>query len=545
MKNISLKFARNHIGSIIPITILLVAAIIPLTGLAVDVSYYGILRSNLEKASEAGAVAGAQEYFRSKADAGKAINSTLQVFKMNISQDTKARNYHQPTGPGRQSSYTYSTTFTDKDKINNLYRGSPIKITVVTDANRGKITVTTEINPKPFFPNPFIRNTKISLTKTAELPPYDVVFVVDLSGSMRFSTVETYIGTASRRRVGERTFMIYNDIIFSQGQNLRYPSRFTNGYELRSFVVTDVVINTPNVDISSDTTYSNGVRIYNNDAKRGVITNTNMTISLSRTELSGHRISELQALMISDEDKQLAQTYADNQNSNTIRNYFNRAAAFVEPHAGAVYGIRTFIDTIKIYGAAALKVGLVTFSSNSYTNDHTITTNDYSLRSNGLIIRLRDTFPYVNLVSSNGFNTIVDSLTIMASGGNGSIASPLAVNSFPAGGTNINAGLDNAKRTLDRSDRAKAEKIIILFTDGAPSHSFSSLGSKVKQLTDSGIKVYSVVLTLSINQRTIDNFQNAMENTGKAEPVIFINDPANLESAFTQIADELGLKLVN
>ena len=62
-------FYRNCNASIIPIAILLIGALIPLTGLAVDISYYGILRGSIDKASGAAAVAGAQEYFRNRADA--------------------------------------------------------------------------------------------------------------------------------------------------------------------------------------------------------------------------------------------------------------------------------------------------------------------------------------------------------------------------------------------------------------------------------------------------------------------------------------------
>lgn len=543
------KYFRNNKGSIIPAVVILIAALIPLTGLAVDVSYYGILRSNLEKASEAAAVAGAQEYFRSMADAGKAIDASLRVFKMNVSNDTMVGRLHRPTGPGNPTKLSYSKTFTVQDGLNNLYRESSIKLSVTTDADRGKITVTSEIMPKPFFSQLFGNETTISLTKVAELPPFDVVFVVDLSGSMRFSTVKTYIGTARVRMIGEPLFMIYPDVIIQQAQNRPPLWRLRgNGYELRNITVTDILINTPEFDIPANATYSNGTRVYIDDPKRGPIVNTDNTLRFRRTALTGFRISELSNLQISDEDKRLETSYNNLRsilNQNNFNEYFNMAAAFVEPHASAVYGIMSFIDTVKTYGTAALKLGLVTFNSRSYTNDRTSTETNTDIQANGLYKRMRNTIPYVSLVSPSRFNTIINKLTIMNEGGLGTFFSPLRINSYPNGGTNINAGLDNAKRTLDRSDRQKSEKIIILFTDGAPSHSFSSLGRKVKSLTDEGIKVYSIILTLSINQRTIDNFKNAMENIGKAEPVIFINNPAKLEQAFTQIADELGLKLVN
>lgn len=540
-------FFRNKSGSIVPIAVLLIAVIIPITGLAVDISYYGILRSSVEKATEAAAVAGAQEYFRSKADAGKAVDATLRVFKMNISNETRVRRYHNPTGKGNPTTLTYSKTFTTEDGLSNLYRGSPISVTIKTDANRGKITVTSKITPNPFIAKQFADNATISITKEAELPPYDVVFVNDLSGSMKFATIKTYIGTAQVRRRGERVFMIYPDVIIHQSRNYPPLSLITPDAELRSIRVTDIIINSPDVDIPPDATFSNGRRIYTYHPKRGYIVSAENTGGLRRTILTGYRISELNNLAISPQDKALAQSYNDLRNlidPSRFENYFNRAANYVEPHASALYGISTFIDTVRTYGAAALKLALVTFSSQSYTNDRIYDQMNDDIQAYGVYRRMRDTFPYVNLVNPPEFRKIVDKLTIMSSGGNGTFAAPLRINSYPTGGTNINAGLDNAKRTLDRSDRPYSEKIIILFTDGEPtSHSFSALGQKVKSLTDQGIKVYSVILTLSISQTTINRFKYEVEEVGKAEPVIFISDPAKLDEAFKQIADELGLKL--
>ena len=541
-------FYRSRNASIIPITVILIGALIPLTGLAVDVSYYGILRSSVEKASEAASVAGAQEYFRSRADAGRAVNTTVRVFKMNISEDTMAGNYYNPTGPGNPTTLSYTKTFTVNDGLSALYRGSSVLVTVMADANRGKISVTSELTPNPFFAKGFANAAKIAITKTAELPPYDVVFVVDLSGSMRFNTLKTFVGSGQRRRVGVGAYVSFTDIIFSQGENQASPLKGSNGYEFKNLILTDIILNSPGVDIPGEATYVNSTKMYTSDPKRGYIVNTKTSGTSTRYNLSGLRINELAGSNIANEDKQLAQSYANLRelvDQTKFNNYFNRAAGYIEPCSSAVYGIKSFIDTMRTYGTAALKIALVTFSTNSYSNERINSeTNDFIL-ANTAYKRMNNIIPYIALVSSGDFSTIVDKLTIMTSGGNGSANSPLKINSFPNGGTNINAGLDNAKTTLDKSDRPKSEKIIILFTDGEPSHSFESLGTKVKSLTDVGVKIYSVVLTLAISQDTIDKFRNAMEQLGKAEPVIFISDPARLEAAFIQIADELGLKLVN
>ena len=109
MIKINIKsFYRNSRGVILPLAAVLAVTIVSLCGVGTDISYYGILRSSVEKATEAASVAGAQEYFRSKADAGKAINSTMRVFKMNVSKDTSVGNYYPSTGSGRTPSLTYS-----------------------------------------------------------------------------------------------------------------------------------------------------------------------------------------------------------------------------------------------------------------------------------------------------------------------------------------------------------------------------------------------------------------------------------------------------
>jgi len=545
------KNIRNKQGSILPMAVFLLTTFITASATGVDLSYYANLRSSVERATEAASVAGAQEYFRSGADGGMAVNEALKVYKINISNDTMLGNFHNPTGMGNPSVLSYSTTFTTADNLTWIFRDQPVMVTVVAEQARGKITVTSEVKAKPFFAQIFGANTDIKVKKVSELPPYDIVLVNDLSGSMRFATLNTYIGSANVQTVGMSGLgPLYNDVILyqSQGEDWGRNSMITaNGLVTTIDRITDVVINKPAFDIPTNAQYTNGQAIYVNNPDRGFIVNSNNSNGLRRTALSGYRISNLQNQNVSAEDKILVQTYNLNRslNATDVTIYFNRAAPYIEPHSSAVYGVMAFVDTVRIYGAAALKLALVTFESESYLNDRQSNWTSSELRANNISKSQRRTLPYVALVNPSEFNTIVDKLTTKSSGGNGQQNSPLQTNSYPNGGTNINAGLNNAKTTLDRSDRRDSEKIIILFTDGEPSHSFSALGTKVKSLTDAGIKVYSIVLTLAVTQSTIDQFKYQMEEAGKAEPVMFINDPAKLKDAFLQIADELGLKLVS
>ena len=552
MKKQVKKIYRDIQGTILPMAITLIAAIIPLSALSIDIGYFGILRGNLEKATEAAAVAGAQEYFRNMADAGKAANETARTFKMNISSDTMTGNYCNPTGPGQPSTFTYSKTFTQADGVGNFYRQADINLTIMTDLNRGKIIVTAGLTPKPFFANFLADTAMLSVTREAELPPYDVVFVVDLSGSMRFATVNTYIGSAYRQVIGMSGLgTLYPDIVLyqSQDQDWGVNSMITaNGYVTTIASITDIVINSPSADIPNNAVYDTGMAIYSSDPDRGYIVNANNSTGLRRTALTGYRISELAGLAISNQDKQLAQTYANNRSldQNVVDNYFNMAALYIEPIASAAYAVMAFTDTIMVYGSAALKLGLVSFEGSSYTSDMTSSWSCPELASTATAKRMNRILPYVALIDPSSFNTINDMLAIMATSGNGTLISPITTYGYPNGGTNINAGLDNAKWTLDRSDRPNSNKIIILFTDGEPtSHSFTALGQKVKSLTDANVTVYSVVLTLAISQSVIDQFKYQVETVGRGEPVVFINDPAKLKEAFMQIADELGLKLVN
>ena len=533
----------------IPIVVIALPTIILFCGLSIDIGYFSVLRSSLEKASESAAISGAREYFLNGADAGKAVNVTANVFRMNVSKTTTSSTFYSSTGQGQPATLTYTKTFDENDGVSNVYRGASIMLTVMTDLSRGKVIVTSSLTPKPFFTQAITGNSTISITREAELPPYDVVFVIDLSGSMRFATFNTYIGSASRR-IGSGMSTTYSDVILYQGQEQTYDSGDMltyNGYTYTINSVDDVVVNTPGLDIPNSATYSNGNMIYISDLDRGYIVSTVNNTNLHRFDLSGYRVSELSGLMISTEDQALAQSYSDNQSSNstTLGTYFDRIANYIEPHASAVYGVMTFIDTVKVYGASALQVGLVTFESDSTTSDSTATLTASELSDSGSSKKISRTRPYIMLVEPANFNSIYQKLTLMSDGGIGTTASPLVTYSYPDGGTNINAGLTDAVTTLNNSSRANAEKVIILFTDGEPtSHTFTSLGNKVQSITSDGVKVYSIVLTLAIDQDTIDKFKYRVETVGMAEPVIFINDPAKLKDAFKQIAADLGLKLI-
>lgn len=541
-------FFRNVNGTILPAAALLLAVIIPLTGLAVDMGYYGILRGSLEKATEAGAVAGAQEYFRSMADGGKAVNETLKVFKMNVTSETRFPDFHHSTGSGRPDALTFSQSFSQG--LDNIFRDSSISVTVMTSLDRGKITVTSEMTPNTFLSQTFAPTTPIRITKEAELPPYDVAFVVDLSGSMRFTTVKTYVGPARRKPVGAPgTGALLGDVILYTGPYFVLGIGQTivaNGFETRVEGVTDVIINTPGNDIPANATYRNtGNPIYVNDPKRGYVTRVIGSYNINRpysTVFSGITITEARN-SANQELRGLAQSYDENRsrNRNIYREYYDRATQYVEPHASTVYGIRTFIDTVRYYGTSTLNLGLVTFSSSSSTSDQTLSTNfKYDLLSNNTLKNVSTTHPYIPLIQPRRFLEIPEALTIML----GNLTpNSIGTNGVPEGGTNTNSGLDNALRTFERGNRRNAQRVVILFTDGVPSHSMNSLGNKVRSFTDQGITVYSIVLTTGIGEGEIASFRNAIENTGRAQPVILIDDPVQLEDAFLQIADQLGLKL--
>lgn len=546
------RFLRSNSGVMAPLIVMLLPVAILFCGLSVDIGYFSIIRTNLEKASEAASIAGAREYFLNGADAGKAINLTTNVFRMNVTNGTVAMQYYNSTGAGQPSTLTYTRTFTDSDSLNSVYRGSSIMLTVMTDLDRGKITITSSLTPKPFFSQAITGASTISITREAELPPYDIVFVVDLSGSMRFATVNTYIGTASRRLTSGGMSTSYSNVILYQGQDQTYGNGdviMSNGYNTTITSVDDIIVNTPGVDIPTDATYSDGTSIYISDADRGFIANTDNCTNLHRFALSGYRISELSGLgTLSTEDKAVEQTYNDNRSSteSTISSYFTRIGNYIEPQASAAFGVKTFIDTVKAYGSSALELALVTFEATSSTSDDTSTQTASELQGNGTSKRISRTLPYIMLVEPASFDTISDRLIIKSTTGIGTMANPIQTYSYPDGGTNINAGLTNAVTTLNNSSRANSEKVIILFTDGEPtSHSFTALGDKVLTITNQGIKVYSIVLTLAIDQTSIDSFQYQVETRGMAEPVVFINDPSRLKDAFKQIATDLGLKLVD
>lgn len=555
MLKIKRKFFRSIRGTILPAAALFVAVIIPLCGITVDVSYMGILRGSLDRATEAAAVAGANEYFRSMADAGRAVDETMRVFKMNVSNDSTVGRYHSATGAGRPQTYEFSRTFSESDGIQIIYRGQPISLTTMTELNRGKVTVTSEVTPKPFFSQIFSTPTPIKITKTAELPPYDIAFVYDLSGSMRFATNMTFIGSAWREDIRTMTSVFLADVILyqSQDENWGQGTMITSGrYTITIDMITDSVINTPSVDIDQNARYDNGRPMYINDPKRGLITNTENSRGLRRTVLSGLTLAE--ARLDGQEGLGLFNSATANRLSTRtreFRDYFNQAAAYIEPQASATYGVMSFIDTVRIYGTAQLNLALVTFQTRSLLKNYWEPQGAWELRSatSGWLRRINNTYPYVMLVEPRDFNDITDALTIMHNGGLGLSLHAFQVNSYPNGGTNISDGLENAWETFQRSGRRNRnpQRVIILFTDGDPTggDSYPRLGRTVRNLTDQGVTVYSIVLTLAVGQGTINNFRNAVENVGMAEPVIFVNNPQQIDDAFINIANDLGLRLVN
>ena len=140
-----------------------------------------------------------------------------------------------------------------------------------------------------------------------------------------------------------------------------------NNMTIKIVSITDILINSPAVDIPKDAMYDNGqsVYVYNSDRKDYIpnTVNTNRKDVLFRTALSGIMISDLELSNASSEDQNLRLTFNAHRNNPSIyaNEYFNRAASYIEPISSATLAINSFIDTVRRYGAAALKLGLVTF----------------------------------------------------------------------------------------------------------------------------------------------------------------------------------------
>lgn len=534
---------RNIAGTIIPLFALLLPLFIAFMGLASDLTYYGTLRSTLERATDASVRAGRQSYKHLGKDPGLAVNDAIRVFRMNILNTIGGGNYYASTGYKTPTILTYTQTFTQSDGLSTVFRGSSIDFTATIDlgATARTITVTSMLTPKPFFLN--IANP-ITISRLQYLigSPKDIVLVVDISREDRLKTIKTYVGRADRN-VAMGMASTFDDVILFQTQSrANIPPSITppdaNGYNLTNILIRDVINNTPGYDIPTAATYSDGTSIYRNDPPRGFVTNNYPDHStLYRNTLTGNRISELSMLMgISAEDLTLAQSYSDNQAAGAqLATYFNRAAAHIEPIASLSYGAMVFADEIQ--GSLRHRFALVTYASNSqifdWTDNWQATELEYSNMGGRSVVR---TLPFSNF--STDFSAVANRLVVQTTGGQGSnMSDPFLINNYPNGTTDIRDALNNAN-SLFNSGSSAFERIVILYASNDPQTGYAPVGTAVASLVANGVTVYSIVSTISLTPSDVTNFQTAIEGNG-GEPVIFVTDPVDIDNAFLQVADDL------
>lgn len=566
MKNMMLKHFRNISGSILPIAVLLLLTLITLSAAGINIGYSSTLRSVLERAASASATAGAQKYFRTGADAGLAINEMLRVMKVNISNDPNIGTFYASTGTG--STVSYTQTFGESDNLKGIFRGQTIQIDVSTDKDNGEVKVKATVIPKPYFAGIQLSNVPIIIEKDAKLAPSSIALALDLSSSMKTKSIKTFIGKANVSPVGQpENAVAYDDVVLFQSQDQIYNDGDTitaNGLSVQITDITDVFINNPD-DLSSSDTFDNGASIFASDPTRGYIANVNAPSGSVRKTLSGFRVSELSAKSISSQDKAITQSYSNNRSTDsTIAvDYFNSVASYIEPYNTVNSALKDFLNAVSLSSSSAM-VAVATFNDNSHSSTFTYDTDDTTLKAASSAKQESNTLPYNGLSggslahggiidyilglqsayaisASNDFDGIIDGLTTKATGLS---FNRLQINSLPNGGRDQVAGLRSAKAALDDSN-VTGGRTIVLLTSGAPSDGdFNRLGDEIKSLTDDGYKIYTILLSSDLTQETIDQFKEAVEETGKAEPLISVNNPNNLSNALQGIASDLVLRIL-
>ncbi len=531
-------FMRKNIsGSIIPLFAILLTALIGLIGLSTDLTYSGMVRSSIERACDASVRAGRQSYKKLGKDPGLALNDAARVFRMNIANQIGGANVVASTGYKTPTTLSYSYTYTTADGISNVFRGQSVSFQTDIDLTAQTITVTGMVTPQTFFST---NNQPVTIYRLQYLigSPKDIVLVVDLSREDRLKTFKTYVGTADRD--DGMTTMTYNDVILYQAMSNKGAPIVANGYTISGFNIRDVLYNTPGVDIDTAATYTDGFPCYKVDGARGWVTNNfPYDDTRLRTTLSGYRISELMALLgmgtISAADAAIETSYTNNQGTVAqIQAYFNQAAPHIESTASVQYGAMIFAD--ELAGSLKHRFALVTYSTTAKTADWTQNFMAMDMETNNMSRQVTTTFPFYNFTTT--FTDVSNKLAIVDNGGTGlTMASPLLLNGFPNSTTDIRDGL-NAANSLFNSGSSTFERIVILFASNDPSHSYAVLGTTVANLVANGVTVYSIVLTLSLPPGEKASFQSAIENNG-GEPVIFVDDPADVDNAFLTIADDI------
>lgn len=570
---------RNNLGVILPTAILFLAALIPLCGLSIDVGYYGTLRGNLERATEAAATSGAETYFRTSADAGLAANEAAKVFKMNITSGIVTNN--QFGASGQSTSMNYSATYSSADGISSLFRQNSITLNIAADRSQGSFSVSTQHTLNPFFASFLSPSARtITIAREIKIPKYDVVLLNDLSDSMKSQTIKTFVGRAwiadcsggSPRHTHARVATIRNrtagtcspsslenDVILYQAQSRIWDETAgmntisSTDYDVTIDEITDVVVNSPGSDINGTATYDDGTRIYTDAPDGSYITNFSGTNGLARTNLTGIQVSDLSmTTSISYEDRQLEQTFSDNNNNNSrsFATYFQRASAYIEPHASLVRAIRSFTDKLSPFdttGSNGLKLALATYGDR-YASGQAEDFQENDLSSKGSTNRkkyMRRVLPSYQLSSTNDYNAIINGLNIAQSAvrGNGkSMTSRVIADSFPFGENHFSEGTTAVQDTFLASPRKtdpNVEKVVVIFTSSKPTD--SDFRSQIGSLHSQGIKIHTILLANKMSASDITDFKSDVESQG-GEPVIVITDPLKLKEAFAHVADELGFK---
>ncbi len=524
---------RENQGTVIPFVVMLFVALVPMLGLAGDFTYSAMLRSDIERAVDSACKAGKQGYKTFNRDPGLAINDAARVFKMNITNQINVGDFQGSTGMDTPSTLSYNMVFTQSDGLSQIFQGQPITYTSNIDLTSKTITVTGSITQQPILA--VGNNPTITITRQRSLVgnPKSIVLVVDDSREDRLKTVRTYIGTA--RRDDGMTMTTFTDVIFYQSQNTVAGSSFVaNGFTIDMLMLTEVVINTPNFDIPTGATYTTGRPIYINDPARGWCTNNAAdNTGLFRNILTGFRVSELATIMgLSAQDAQLATTWARNLGTSAqVTTYFNQAAPHIEPFGSVTFGIMAFIN---VFGTSTTHMlALITFAATADTLDTVQNFTAADLQSGGNNKQIARTLPFNTFTTT--YNTILNRATIVSAGGVGTSADRMMITAYPNGTTDVRDGLLTAQSLLAGET---TEKVVVLYVANDPTSSFASIGSTVASLVASSIRVYTVLNTAALTAGQTASYISQIESNG-GQTVIQVSNPADIDDAFTQIADEL------
>ena len=192
------KPRRDRRGIIAVFTAVLLLVILGMIAFAVDVGYMGMVRTQLQSAADSSALAAAADSNDVKGNTG--IIQVAQAFAQY--HDIGGRKIQLNTGDVQFGTWdTTSRTFT---ALGNGQTGTAIKVTVKADATHGG-------NAGLFFGRVFgMNSTAEQASAVAMANPRDIVFVVDLSGSMNDDTDPSDTASINAKYPGVGTTMMQN-----------------------------------------------------------------------------------------------------------------------------------------------------------------------------------------------------------------------------------------------------------------------------------------------------------------------------------------------